>query len=510
MSAAFLFSVPAACQKEAPTAAEPVKIIGPLEKQKAALHEMIIKNNYTMADDPETIGAEWVNMWLDNIYSDYGVSDVKIEYTTGALFDELSDSFEIKPYQYSVQFSSQKQIPGAEKGSDGKNTLKVLVITLIENRKVVLSGFLGPEEFQEYDAAEKIYDAVAKDSRYSSKLKPFPKAVLPEEFEQIDIGLITKSNNYTAMEALPDGVFAAISAAQIDNNGRQLLSVSLFNLEDKKASKNLELGEYLLNGSWVDKDKLVIRTGKLNSRMEEIFYIEKDGTMTSEKYPEGMVNKLYSPDRNKYAYSEKGNIYTADVNNSSEPKLLIKGKDTEDTNAIHYYPFFWIDNSTLIYGISGYEWSYGCGMVNIETGKDTFFEQAGRFAQPYAVIKGKLYTIIGSAGAVFDPGVLDLKDPKYPWRKVFKDISFMENTYTEGYAFSPDGAKIALLQTTFNVNEKNTLYICSAEDGSILKSYDFTAGYNMPQYLNYLDDGRIVISSQRYAYNPVYMYIVNP
>lgn len=507
-----LFAIPVSCEKKAPEvveAVEPVENIDPLKKQKSSLHEKILTENYVLEDNPDIIGSNWAKLWINSIYSDYGVSDVKVEYKYGANFGEISDSFEIRAYQYSVQFSSQKPVPGAEKTSDGEDILQVLVVGLQENGRIVLSGFLGPEEFEEYDAAERIYNVVSKDSRHSSKLKPFPKAMLPEEIEQVDVGSIIQRDNYTLIKALQDGIFAAIWGEQVGDIGNQKYNVSLFELESRKMYKNLELGEYSLNNSLVEKDRLVVRLNKYNSWSETIFYIEKDGSMTSEENPEGMYNKLYSPDKSKYAYSENGSLYVVSVGESME-RLLLKGKDTNGEDAIHYYPFSWMDNTNLIYGISAYESSYGCGMINTETGKDTFFEQAGRYAMPSTIINGKLYTIIGAAGEPFDPGVLDLNAPEYPWRKVFKDRSFIENTYGEGYAFSPDGTKIALLKTTFRAGDKNTLFICSAEDGSILKSYEFKTGYSIPQNLDYLEDGSIAIYAGRYVYSPVYMYIVNP
>lgn len=509
IAAIFLSTISVSCQKKTPGASEPVENIDPLEKQKTALHEKILTENYALEDDPDIIGNNWAKLWLNSIYSDYGLSGIKVYYKTGAYFDELSDSFDVRAYQYSVQFSSQKPVPGAETSSDGKSTIEVLVVALEKGGKIILSGFLGPEEFEEYDAAEKIYNVAAGDPRYSSKLKHFPKAILPDEIEEIDVGAIIQKDNYSFIRALPGGIFASISSEQVGETGNQKHSVSFFDLENKKVYRSLELGEYSLNNSWMENGRLVVRLSKYDSRAEKFIYIDKDGSMTSEEHPEGMYNMLYSPDKSKYAYREKGNLYVAN-SGENKPRLLLKGKDTEGDDYIHYYPFSWMDNTNLIYGISAYEFSYGCGMINTETGKDTFFEQAGRLAMPYTIINGKLYTIIGAAGEPFDPGVLDLKAPKYPWRKVFKDMSFMENTYTEGYAFSPDGTKIALLKTTFKVGDKNTLYICSAEDGSILKSYEFKAGYCIPQYLDYLDDGRIAIYAGRYAYSPIYMYIVKP
>lgn len=73
-----LFSMSTGCQKDASPTIKPVKAVDPLEKQKAALHEIIEKGNYTLADNRDTIGSEWIKMWLDNIYSDYGLSDICI------------------------------------------------------------------------------------------------------------------------------------------------------------------------------------------------------------------------------------------------------------------------------------------------------------------------------------------------------------------------------------------------------------------------------------------------
>lgn len=499
-------------EKGIPSNADPSKNIDPLAKQKASLHELIIKNSYTMTDDPEAIGREWVKMWLDNTYSDYGVSDVKIEYKSGGVFSELSDSFELRAYKYSVQLSSQKPIQGAEKSSDGKDTLKVLAVVLLKSGNVTLSGFLGPEEFDEYDAGEKIYNTAANDPRYSSKLKPFPAANIPENFEEIDIRLITPNHYFYGLkQELPNGIIADIYDVPIANTERRIINVSLFDLSSKKNYKNLELGEYILLRSWIEGDKLVIRVQKPDSAFEKVFYIDSAGNMTSEEYPDGTKNGVYSPDKSKYAYMDNNNIYVADVKGSNEPKLMIKGNVTEDIEAsISYYPFAWIDNSTLIYGSNGYEWSNGCGLIDVENGRNTYFEQAGRNASPYTLLNGKLYTLIGEAGAPFDPGVIDLKDPEYSFKKIFKNRDFIEKTYAEGYDFSPDGTKIALLKTSYDPYGKNVLYICSSEDGSILKSYEFVSGYNRLQNLDYLYDGRIAIYPGRYVYSPGYMYIVTP
>lgn len=509
IAALFLITIPESCQRKTPGADKPFENIDPFEKQKSTLHEKIMAENYILEDNPDIIGNNWAKLWLNSIYSDYGLSEIKAYYKEGASFDEVSGGFEIRAYRYSVQFSSQQPVPGSETSTEGKSTIEVLVVALEKGGKIILSGFLGPGEFEEYTAAEKIYDVVAKDSRYSSKLKPFPRAMLPEEIEEIDVGAIIQRDNYSFIGALPGGKFAAISSEKAGDTIKQRHSVSLFDLESKKVYKNLELGEYSLDYSRVEAGRLVISLSKYDTWARKLIYIDKDGSMVSEDPPEGIYNMLYSPDKSKFAYREKGNLYVRDVG-ENKPRLLLKGKDTGGDDTINYYPFYWMDDTNLTYGISAYESSYGCGIINTETGEDTFFEQAGRYAMPYTIINGKLYTIIGAAGEPFDPGVLDLKAPGYPWRRVFKDISFMENTYTEGYAFSPDGTKIALLKTSLRVGDKNTLYICSTEDGSIIKSYEFRAGYCIPQYLDYLEDGRIAIYAGRYAYSPIYMYIVKP
>lgn len=509
LTAIFLLSSAAACQKQTNSNTGTPKPIDPLKDKKTSLHDNIIKGNYIQEDDPEAIGKEWIKMWLDSVYADFGVNNVKIDYECSAIFDQFSHSLGIQPYQYSVEFTSEKEIIGAVKGDDEKSRLKVLAIAVLDSGRLTLSGFLGPEEFDEYAAGEKIYNVVAEDPRYSSKLKPFPSTSLPKEFSQIDMSLVSPSNNFATMKALSGNIIAAIYNMQIDTSGSQVLGVDLFNLENKKMFKALELGEYNQQGTWIEGDKLVIRGQKINSNSETVFSIGSDGTMTFQEYPEGMKNTLYSPDKSKYAYTEKGSIYLVDTKNSSSPRLLLKGNYTEDTDVLQYYPFSWLDNTRLIYEISGWEWSCGCGIFDIENGTDTFFEQAGSNSQPYMLINSKLYTITGAAGENFDPGVMDLNNKNYPWRKVFKDRSFIENNYFEGYALSPDGSKVALLKGAQNPYEKNVLYICSAEDGTMLKSYGFVSGFSSPQYMDYLEDGRILIYSQRYAYNPGYIYIVN-
>lgn len=509
-------SIFSGCNKQNTTVTEPVKTIDPMEQKKTELQKKILEGNYTADLESERSLQEWIRMWIDNIYSDYGITDIRIEYLSSATFSQFSSSFEIRPALYSVQFSSQSPIPGTKKNPDGLNALKVFVVSVMEGSKLVLSGFLESSEFNEYDDANirSVYDVVSKDPRYSQSLKPFPTTSLPKEFTQLDMNSIAEGKNIVEMIALSNDIFAVICSSPIEGTMLSEISVLLYDSLNKKTSEAMEIGKYNYVDSWAEKGRLVIKTQKPDDVTEsDVYYIDSVGSISSEKGSIETGNKLYSPDGRRYAYSDKGSIYAVEINNSNKPKLLLKGNPTDEVEGSYsYYPFGWTDDSTLIYGIMGYEWSYGCGMVDVTTGKDTFFEQAGRFAQPYSLADGKLFTIVGTAGEPFDPGVLDLKDSSYPWRKVFKDKSFIQAANTEnyslGYAFSPDGTKIALLKTSYDPYDKNILYICSAEDGSIQKSYEFKSGFSLPQSMEFLGDGRIAIYSQRYAYGAVYNYIV--
>lgn len=483
--------------------------LSPTQSKKPSLKDIIINGDYTTTEDPQNCAAEWINMWLENTYEDNKISDAKIKYLSGAAFCEFSDSIEIRPMLYSVKLLSSKPIAGAEKQQDGSYILKTMVITVFKDSKTILCGFLGPDEFDEYDAMPLAYDVVLNDPRYSSELKPFPKADLPKEFSQIDMHKISGGRDVRGGSTLilPGEIATAICENVGNDEGKISQGISLFDIKNEKQCGYVDLSEYYILGMKITEGKLAVKVQKNNSSDTEIIHIDAKGNMTNEKYPANKDFILYSPDGSKYAYSDKGSLYVADVK-SNTPKLLIKGKDSQDKDIMHCYPFDWYDNSMLVYGISGYEWSNGCGIINVITGKDTFFDKIDLYA-PSALIKDKLYTAALSMEESFDPWVIDLSDINYSQKKLFNDRDFIKNNRFEIYSFSPDGTKIALLKTANNPYEKNTLYICSTDDGSILKKYEFRTAFSIAQYLDFFEDSRIAIKSERYALNPHYLYIVD-
>ncbi len=322
-----------ACQKEDaatvrsghPLASEESQSVSPTQPQKPTLEEIIIKGDYTDTGNPGDYGEEWVKMWLEYTYSDSGITDIETEYISSASFNELSDSFEIKPILYSVRFLSQKPVSGAQKQPDGINTLKVLVVTIAENGKTVLSGFLGPDELNEYNALPSIYDIVSNDFRYSPDLKPFPKTKLPKEISSIDMHLISGGCNASShlTEILPGDIVAVVNQKAVNDQGPYTIGVSLFDLENGKSCGYVDVGEGYILGTECTEGKFIIKIEKdYSSDTEiEVFSIDAEGSMTKKKYQADKKSVLYSLDSSKYAYSSRGSLYITDVkDNKSKEK----------------------------------------------------------------------------------------------------------------------------------------------------------------------------------------------
>jgi len=487
-----------ACQKGKPKE-ENTPVTAPAAE---SLSDIIYNGNFSTTDGPEVKGQEWVKMWLNHTYADRQISDIAIEYLTGAVYSELSDQYKLYPLLYNVSFSSPK----------GTHDLKLMVVTVAENdnTKAVLSGFLGPDEFNEYDAVKQVYNVVAKDPRYKDRLKALPEVNLPAEFTPIDMKEICGDHNNYSSLILPDGIIAAITMDDGDNDDYNV-GVAFYDIKKRQSSGFIDIGNFSTFYSKESQGKLQINAVKDNSPNMEIITIDSQKNISAEKFSPEKNYVLYSPDKSKYAFSNNGSLYVAGVSDEpkTEPKLLIEGNNSDGEDRNYYYPFAWEDNVSLTYGIGGYEWSNGCGTVNTATDKNVFFEQAAPNSTPQALINGKLYTSEGEMGAQFDPGVIDLNDPQYPFHKVFRDKEVINNLFIESFAFSPDGTQLALLKKAANFYEKNTLFLCSTTDGSIIKSFKFSTAFGLPRYLHYVDNEQIVIFSERYAFCAKYMYVVD-
>jgi hypothetical protein len=413
----------------------------PKQEQKATPKDSVENEKFETYSDPEIPGAEWVRSWMDKSYAGYDITDIKINYIYSGSISGLFDNLDVTPMLYSVQYSSQKEIPGSFKNSDNTYTFKVLLVAVYENHKTILSGILGPQEFDENDAMLKIYNILSIDSRYSTILKKYPHMELPNEFSLINLTSILKGGNCSTAKILRDNILAIICSNYNEEQKVYESWVYLHNLSTGETYKNIDLGKRNLLNWWVDKEKLILNAQTFGSEDIETIYIDAAGKTDFEKKSIDKENMIYSPDGSKYAYTLKGSLYVTDKNNDT--RLIFEGNTSlEEKDYIYYNPYSWLDNSNLIYRIGAYETSFGCGIFNLDTWKDIFFEKAGRYSLPVALFDSKLYILysdLGYEGSEFDMEVIDLSVSDYPLKKVFKDMSFIDYTMVQDYAFSPDG-----------------------------------------------------------------------
>ncbi|UWG97709.1 hypothetical protein LPY66_02420 [Dehalobacter sp. DCM] len=475
------------------------------------LHNKVINGDYYIigSDTREEKGKEWAKLWLDTIYQDNDITNVEIKYIHGGYLDAFMTDCSTLSSIYSIQFSSQQGVRDAQHLNGDNYSLEVMVVTVVDNGKTVLSGFLGPNEFDVYDARQAIYNVVQNDPRYNPMLISFPETILPQEITQIDMRLIAHDNQILRTNTLPGGFVVAVCGEPIDDRGKYALKALIFDPINNKIVSSRDIGEYYLLNTSVSQEKVDISAQKESSSKIEMFRVDAVGDITTEDCPADTLYFKYSPDKSKYVYSEKGSLYVVDENEGNTPRLLISGNDSGGQDRNYYYPFAWVDNALLVYGIGGYEWSNGCGVIDIRTGKDILLKQAGSNAQPIELVNNKLYTVIGEMGEPLDPGVIDLDQTGYPYKKLINETYDIQNIGFTDYSISPDGSKIAFIKTGYEQNEYNKIYLFSTVDGSLLKSFEFQNVFNSPQYLDFFEEDRIAIYAEQHCYCPEYMYIVN-
>lgn len=471
-------------------------------------------SSFSTGWDITLTGSDWAGDWIESTYGGYDISNIGVQFISEGELLDISDTLNVHWMIYSVKFNSKKAIPDLGQDSNGVYTFEILCAAVIEkgNGIASLAGFMGPGQFNKQNILSAVYQMVSRDSRFSSKLKSLSKPNLPKEFQQIELNQILGGHYCFCARILPDGTAAALCADKIERSDQENIGVLLFNSKTKEVLNYVSIGVYENAGiESVIQGKIVFRAFKnASSGVEEVITVDSIGNVTREESRLDKNNVHYSPDGSKCTYSNKNCLYVAD-SDGSNPKLVISGIYSDGQDWKNYYPYAWLDDSKIVYGIGGYEWSSGCGVFDLSTGKDTFLQQVSSDA-PIALINGKLFTSPMTMDVPLDPSVVDLNDTGYPARKIFENREFI-SIYMQNYAISPDGSKIAMLEylnETSNPDDCHyKLHICSTDNGSVLKEYEFVTGSGNVQFMDFYDESHISMYGAQSIYSGDCIYIVN-
>lgn len=477
-----------------------------LEQLRPTLQEYVVNGSFSGDFTQfQRYGEMWAKLWLDYTYPDREITDVYAQTLSSGVSQGLSDHFVIQPIICRLDFKSSEPVSGAVRLTNGNYELDIMAvaITVFENNsRMILSGFLGPGEFDESDVFPEAYRVVAADPRFAGMLNPYPQFKLPEEFTALDLRQFTGSGNSTEEHILPGGILAALVRAENDE-----LSVSLYDLIQNKPLGQKKLGVSFVQNAKVENGKLMITVRSNGESSGEIVTVDRALNVTREPYTEVKASRVVSPDGTRYVYSDQGSLYLADVQ-GNKPQLLLEGNASNGMDRNFYYPFDWASDTLIVYGIGGYEWSNGTGVYDLATGQNTLLKQAGAYGSPHAIRDGRLYTLTGDMGAPYDPYVIDLTKAGFPARQVFSDPNFRQKIEYAGAALSTDGSKIALLVSPDPEREKFVLYLCSTADGSVLQRYEFETVFSSAQYLEFVQDDLLAVLTQEYTMSPKYLYLV--
>lgn len=157
------------------------------------------------------------------------------------------------------------------------------------------------------------------------------------------------------------------------------------------------------------------------------YLLTLDGKTT--KMDDKEIEYIYSPDKKHYAYAdEKNNLI---IKNSKTDKIIIELKSTRDMEVekisehIGYRAYAWLDNKNFMYSMTGWEWSRGVGIVNVNTLENIDLEDS--FGKSiYEMEDKKLIVSYYPHGDVlpFNVGYYDLDKKPYVYHETFNTENY--------------------------------------------------------------------------------------
>ena len=464
----------------------------------------IIEENF-VCGDMQYECENWLDFYVENKYPESSPRLLSFEYVRGGSFSEFSDVFDIRCATFNIRYQTGEKIPDMGSVPDNIYSETVTAVAAGDYSRATLSGFIQmPRGIEQEAGIDKAYGVVARDPRFKNDLKGYPDSFLPQGFEVVRAEEIAEGN-VIGKYAISGDTLALVCVDGGDLYGDKAgIKVYLYNTKSK-AVKMVDIGEYVYPQIRAEYGRLILETSERYDTGETVYIsVDLNGNMKKQTFMEGAVSIEISSG-GRIAYSVDGDLCLSE--NGTDRVLLSAKRQIEIPYEFQfYYPFAWISESELLYGLNGYEWSEGCGVINVDSGEIRKLT-GERNMFPYKIVGSDLYVVIGDMGPEFSPGRVSVNLRGSPYEKVFKKEFDISNGPV-GFDISPDGKHIALLLASYDPYAQSFLEIYT-RDGELLKTIRFTAPFCSLSGIEFMSNNRILIKSERYIYSHTNLFLVD-
>lgn len=399
-------------------------------------------------DGWELTRLDWIKKYLEHTYKDIGIKDVKASIISNHE-KNISPYLDLRVENAFIQFSSDKKPQDIEANDEGNYAYQVCMIYASKRESdETYFYFLDVIKNEEYD------DDILKILEYGLSLLGHITDYIPKSEKD---GIIPSNVSIFETNNLPDGyrinsiygennklillltkpvkingynsLVNDVKLCSYDHNTKEMTEI--FKAENIEASYfSYHIGEGLAYGSYSDN-----------------YLMDFDGKVTTIAY--GEIKYIYSPDKKHYAFTD-GDRNLIIKNTESEEAIITLEKVSDEnlklSRRYSYGTYAWLDNENFMYTMTGWEWSSGFGIVNINTLENTVLENS--FLKIIHKIDGKrLITYYCPTYEVypFTFGHYDLDKKPYVYHE-----DFNAEKYPDVYQNTVNLSYIKLLSSNFS------------------------------------------------------------
>lgn len=476
-------------------------------------------------NDSERLAMQWVY----DRYKEYNVSNIIIRTNydvTKGISNYHAPDVIIKDgdaiiKEWDITFKAENNIAGLIRQSD--NTYKVVITQILVSKAgnvEVVDCYIKNADVSEYNL-EMLYNSIKKDGRFASDLLEFPKNELPKEIKAINIREVCGIDYSYDEVPLNEQIIALVGRGKTDrtyvaqdNSTRYYYKYVVYLYNHVTGEKNVvtEINDCVLQTASVKEHNLKLTFKMNNKEVYKHLTINPQGEIVDsrEEVISYEVNyessKTYSPSGKYCAFINDVGMYCQNVE-TGEEKLLIKHFRSEENEGLSnrgYHPYKFLDENRLIYTCSGYEWSNGFGIYNVETGTDKFIE--GTMAgYPIGVLGENIFFVVNDDYDPYGVKVVQINN-NYKIRTVMDSTDKAIRGYF-AYRVSEDCTLLAVL--TYLGNKTYEISSYDLATYKKIKTYTMSSGLMSVQYIDFLDNGKILLTGERHALCDKYMFVLD-
>ena len=467
------------------------------EETKLSFKDELLKLNLRMSpysEDREATQTEWIKKWLEFTYKDTVFKNLKTK-DVSHHYKFINDDLSLKIEKVFIQFDSDNKLDNIKVNEEGNYSSQVYMIfaeKMDEGQTYYYYlDIINNQDYNNIDIFEYALSVLDNDDRFGKNLdiiSMFNKEnVLTNDVALFDADKFLTGYHIHNIGKREDKLLLIMKQpSKIDENGNLLNNIKLcsYDYDTKEITEIFEVKNIESNYFSYYEDKGITYSDGKNSYMIDfegkISIIDKN----QEEY-------IYSPDKKHYAYSDEDRNLI--IKNTESKETVIKLESLIDENQAEklsdlnaYNAYSWFDNENFIYIMTGYEWSNGFGIVNINTMENIVLDDSpGKRIHKLIDKKLGVYTYSGYGETFpFKFGHYDLDKIPYTYHEDYDAKNYPEVYETESGSefwriFSSDMSHLYI----FGYNYEKFEYfvkIFSVKDEKLTKETRFKPSEYLP------------------------------